>query len=88
MTSSTLPKATAVESKRGARECKAKKSTSGTENFDPYLVGGAVEGLWEAATMHGNGATTVGGPSMAKIASRSSAPSPKETQKPPRLLRR
>ena len=38
------PKAALVKSKKEARNQKAKQSTFGTDNFDPYLVGSAVEG--------------------------------------------
>jgi hypothetical protein len=69
----------AMESRRGAWERKANKSISRTENSDPYSVGGIVEGLWEAATTHGDGTATVGGPSVAKGASQSFVPSPKQT---------
>ena len=51
--------------------------------FRPNLVGGAMEGLWEAATTHGDGIAIVGGPCPAKGASKSIAPSPKQTWKPP-----
>jgi hypothetical protein len=43
------PKAVVAESRKGAGDHKAKQSTSSTNNSDPYLVGGVVEGLREAS---------------------------------------
>jgi hypothetical protein len=77
------PKATVAKSIKKARDLKAKQSTFGTDNFDPYLVGGAVEGLREASIARGDGMITVCGLSHTKATCPSTAPSLKKTRKPP-----
>jgi hypothetical protein len=70
-------------SKKGTGDQKAKQSTSGKDNSDPYLVGVAVEGLREALVVQGDGMIIVSGPSHTKVACPSTALSPKKTRKPP-----
>jgi hypothetical protein len=77
------PKAVVAEFKKGGGNHKAKQSTSNTDNFDPYSVGGAVEGLQEASIARGDGTINVCGLSHTKAACPSTSPSPKKTKKPP-----
>jgi hypothetical protein len=62
------PKAAIIESRKGAGDQKAKQSTSGIDNSDPYSVGGAMEGLREASTAQEDGTIAVCGPSHTNAA--------------------
>jgi hypothetical protein len=81
--SEALPKAAVAKSKKGAGDQKAKQSTLGMDNSDPYSVGGAVEGLKEASAAQGDGMIVVCGLTYTKAACPSTALSAKKRKKPP-----
>jgi hypothetical protein len=69
-------------SKKGVGEQKAKQHTCKTQDSDPYLVGGVLEGLQEASTGRGDRTTVVidSSPTMGPPPNATS--SPKKGKKP------
>jgi hypothetical protein len=75
-----LPKAAVVKSKEGAGDQKAKQSTSGIDNSDPYLVGGLAGGINSTRKWNDNCFWFL---SHTNATCPSTTLSPKKTRKPP-----